>query len=621
MNNRRSINRLPDAVSELTARNAALNQALRSAQRANDSTSTWLASVSHEIRTPLNAILGFADLLTQVSDDSLQRDCLDTIRSSAHSLLGLLNGFIEVAGDGVGRMHLEITSVDLNAILSDIHSLFAPGAYARGIEFHATLVDQQLTRVRTDPLRLRQILINLADNALKFTRTGHVLVSAQVVQVTDRWCRVRFAVHDTGTGISRKTKSDLFPAFPGVTMRGRSERAGAGLGLGIVNQIVQLMHGEIAVRSEPGRGSLFLVTLPLALDGPPIEPPIGAQLPALLVQDYPALVRHQRRFLEGAGLTLVDRPQGRSGIVLVELSAARLRAHKQSALCSAAKRGDWPHIAYCSSWDPAIVRRLEQADYAGVIVKTGCPRRFRSRLDTILYGNRAISQRLASGSLAPAASVSRGRLLVVDDHPVNLNLVRHYCAELSVGVDCETSPERALSLLRKRKYHLIFLDIHLPNIDGREIARQVRSGKGENRDTPIVALTGDTSQEQTALIEGGMHALLVKPVSRETFRAAVRRWLWRPQSRTMELRRVLQRQLAADRATFVSLAQSRNYLQLAMAAHKLHGASVYCGLPKLTLAVRHLEDAARTAEPATVRDALLETLTAIDQSLRLRQPA
>jgi two-component system sensor histidine kinase BarA len=619
MKNRPGINRLAEVVSELTVRNAELDQALHSAQRANESTSALLARVSHEIRTPLNVILGFAELLAHVSGDSLQRDYLDTIRSSTHSLLRLLNAFLDPAGGESGGMQLEITPVDINAVLYDVHSLFAPGAYDRGIEFHAAPLDQRDARVRTDPLRLRQILINLADNAVKFTHAGHVLVSAQVLQITDRRCWVRFEVQDTGTGIPHKTQDDLFHTLPYAGSGRGSESGGSGLGLHIVNQLVALMQGEIAVHSEPGKGSSFSVTLPLDLDEPSNEPPIDARLPALLIQDYPALSHHQGRFLERAGLTLMERPRGRRGVVLVELAAATLQAHKRSVPCSGANRGDWPRIAYCSSWDPAIVRRLEQADYAGVIVKTGCPRRFRTRLDNILDSDRAIPQRHASAS---HPYPSKERLLVVADHAVNLKLIRHYCVQLGVDVDCESSPVRALQLMRTQKYQLVFLDIHMPDIDGHELVRRVRSGAGANRDTPIVALTGDARQQQAALIENGMHALLVKPVSPETFGATVRRWACRPVSapaRAGELQRVLQRQLPDDRATLVSLVQDRNYSQLALAAHKLYGASLYCNLPKLSRAVRRLEEAARAAESATVHDALRDTLTAIDESLSLQR--
>ncbi|MDH3713325.1 MAG: ATP-binding protein [Gammaproteobacteria bacterium] len=610
-------------VNELKVRNAELEQALRSAQRPSESTSAHLASVSHEIRTPLNVILGLAELLARASGDPLQLDYMDTIKSSAHSLLRLMNGLLDPARVESGPMQLELTRVDINTVLNNIHSLFAPGAYARGIEFHTSLVAQRYARVVTDPLRLRQILINLADNAVKFTRSGHVLMSAQVMQSTDRRCRVRFTVQDTGAGIPHKTQATMFRVSVPADIGYHNKIPRSGLGLQIVTQIVMLMQGEVAVHSEPGKGSSFFVTLPLTLDEPPAHRPVGEQLPALLVPDYPALSHHQRRFLERAGLILVERPQQRPGVVLVELAAATLRARKRSPPCKAADRGDWPRIAYCSSWDPAIVQHLEQADYAGVIVKTSCPRRFRARLDNILGDNRAAVRRHASARLPPRALGVRKRLLVLDDHAVNLKLMQRYCTELGVGVDCESSPARALRLMRKRKYHLIFLDIHMPEIDGHEFARQVRSGTGQNRDTPIVALTADATQERAKLIESGMHELLVKPVSPETFRATVRRWRRRPvrtMSRVAELRQVLRQRLPGDRAALVSLERGRDYSQLVLAAHKLYGASLYCELPKLSLAVRRLEDAARTAEPAMVRDALAEALTAIDESLSPQRP-
>jgi len=613
---------LQTALRELHARNADLERARRAAQRASEAKSVLLAGMSHEIRTPLNVMLGFSQLLLHSSVDPLQRDYVETIRSSARNLLELLNSSIELAGVESGLVPLNVEHIDLNALLNDIHSLFAPSAYDRGIEFHTAPLEQRHAQVRSDPLRLRQILINLTDNAMKFTHTGHVLLSARLLRIAGRRRWVRFAVQDTGPGMPQTTQGRIFEPFCQPVTGHRHAAAGSGLGLHIVKQIVMLMEGDITVRSAPGKGASFFVTLPLPIDGAHAEPPFGTQLPALLVTDgsCPAIARHQRRFFERAGLIPVEKPRGRSGIVVVELSAAALRAGKQSMPCEAANRCDWPRIAYCSSWDPSIVRQLERR-YTGVIVKTGCPRRFRTRLDNILRGNSPLP-RCRTPTGYPATGGFTGRLLVIDDHEVSLTLMRHFCAELGVDADFRSSSPCALRSLRKTRYNMILLDIHMPDIDGFELARQVRSDNGENRDTPIVALTADVGQDEAGLIECGMQGLLLKPVSLAALRATIGRWAGPSpavRSRTEELRQVLRGQLPEDRAALVSLARTRSYAQLALTAHRLHGASLYCDAPKLSLAVRRLEGAARSAERGSVQEALDEALIAIDESLHPAQ--
>lgn len=556
-------------------------------------------------------MLALAEQLAGASRDDRQREGLETLADTARDLLQTLDGMLDLARKGP-RAPTTVSGVDLHALLRGVHALYAPLAATRGIELDVVPPDRRYALRRRDGERLRRILLNLTDNAVKFTRAGHVLVRVRVMHGERHGHRLRVVVQDTGTGIARDRRRTVFRAFARARPPAPGGPGGCGLGLHLVERLVALMHGTIACRSTPGRGSVFLVTVPLALALARRRRALPAALPipAVLVPGYGPLARRRRTFYEAAGLVPVDQATGRQGIVLVEVGAAALRAGRVPR-CLSGRPGDWPRIACTASRDPAHGQRLVRAGYAGVITPTACPRRFRARLDAILAATTPPRPK-------PPRRGACAQVLVVDDQRVNRALLRHYGAALGARTDTAATPAAALERLGTRRYDLILLDLRLAGADGRALARRVRAGPGGNRRTPIVALTADSTADAAALVPHGIDALLLKPVTLAAFDACLQRWHCPRQPAaaaagpsTRPLRRLLRRQLPTDRARFQALAEAGDHAQLARAAHALLGASLYCEAPALTRTLRRLQ-AAASRTPNAVNAALQDTLAAID---------
>ncbi len=618
---------LKAALTELENRNVELEAARQAAQQASDFKSQFLANMSHEIRTPINVILGFSELLSKASPDPLQRDYVETIRGSAESLLSLLNDILDLSRVESGQMRLEKTDVHLNALLNDVHSLFAPSAHEAGIEFHVVRLPDKQVHVRTDPLRIRQVLINLVNNAIKFTREGHVLVVSEVIRTTasTRW--VRFTVEDTGIGIPSSAQTTLFQAFSQGDMTTSRKFGGSGLGLHIASEIVLLMDGEIEFESSEGKGSRFWVTLPLEVgDGTSDATlPEASALPARVIEGYAPFATYYRHFFTTAGLQLVNDTDVTPRISLVNTTTRALRAGE---LPPPPVADGCVALAYCSTYDPVVVRRLEDLGYGGVLVKTSCPRKFRAELDSVLRNRSTAPDAPAPLPAAPeqaGATRERARILVIDDHVVNLKLVQSFGDMLSIDVDTESSPTRALAIASHRAYDLILMDLHMPEMDGRELTRRLRSGEGINGNAPIVALTADAYQSEAELIGIGMNARLVKPVSLESFRETVERWARRRAPGSLsaqrqseiesELRGLLMQRLPSDRERLAEAANLGDYERLRFEAHKLRGAVLYCNVPQLLRAVEDLESACRAHDQSLALAALRGVLGAVDTLL------
>ncbi len=346
----------------------------------------------------------------------------------------------------------------------------------------------------------------------------------------------------------------------------------------------------------------------------------------MLIEDYPNLSRQRRRFITQADLRLVQRPEGTAGVVLVDIAARRLHS-EQSAVERPLPRGPWPLIAYASTYDPRTLRWLRRRGYAGVLVKAGCPRTLRKGLDDIL--NRcAPSLPCRTAARRPVRKCTvRGRALVVDDDPLNLQVMRHFCAVLELGVDCASSVTEAIELMHTARYTLIFTDVHMPAVGGHAIARAVRNAPSPR--AAIVALTADSCLQHARLCELGFDGLLRKPVSLRQLRSCVQRHHANRvpragsdcrEARVAELRTALRERLPSERAALQALVRTSRYSHLAFAAHRLHGATLYCDVPELTDAVRRLERGARAANAALTAVALADALMAIDRFLASCKP-
>lgn len=675
---------LQDALAELESRNAELDTARNEAEAASEFKSRFLANISHEIRTPMNSILGFTELLDQGALDPVQLDYLTTIRSSAQGLLSLLNGILDLSKIESGRMELEHSDTDVNDLLFETYHLFAPQAFAKGVELYVTPAAAAGARVRVDPTRLKQVLVNLASNAVKFTDAGHVRLEATATARSGGGISLTFSFTDTGRGIPADAQWRLFQAFAQGDQSGvdlRAQPTGTGLGLHIASEIVFLMDGLIEFRSEPGAGSEFWFHLevPRARDAAATCRSPTPVYHALLVAGAEAAAA-ESRLLAAAGIDVevCDGPDaalarlGAAGgaaidAVLVHVPAATLTASERPALAPRLAAVGVPVLAHAYAQGADRRRVLIEAGYDDVVDRIPEPGGLRCAFE------RAIGSAPdpAAGTPAPAAPVSppaTGQpldVLVVDDQPANLKLLESYLEGTRYRAVPAQGSDEALYRARMERFDAILLDLHLPERDGNDTARLLREPGTVNAATPIIAVTADAFAERArAALGAGMNDVLIKPVGRGELLERLAAWCGEPTDRdagatphavaepapgepwlydpddglrraggrpevAAELFDMLLRHLPSSRAELQDAHADGDGQRLRAAAHRLKGAAAYCGVPRLRRDLERVEQAIdESDDPAAAVTRALAAIRALealerspDRAISLAEPA
>jgi len=654
---------LQHTLSQLEERNAALEEARLDAEAASEFKSRFLANVSHEIRTPMNSVLGFAELLEQADLDPIHADYLATIHNSAQGLLTLLNGILDLSKVESGRMELEYAETDVNDLMLEIFQLLAPQSFQKGVEFVVTPMDPSLARVRADAVRLKQVLINLGSNAVKFTRSGYVHMSAQGTTRPDGDISITFRVEDTGIGIPHAAQARLFQAFAqGDQVHRSGERTtspGTGLGLHIASEIVFLMDGFIEFESEPDAGSVFWFTLELET-GQRVESTLPADLPArrvLYIDPTPGTADLYRPLLEYGGLAVdvnTEPRRGRHDAIVVHVPAERVTECDIPSVPSTLAGADLPVLAFCYASAPDARPAVSAAGYTAILPKTPDFATLRRVFERTLGAALGVPVDPARELPAPSGPRVRGlRVLVVDDHPINLKLMQSYLADTGNAVVGVGSSEDALYECDRQTYDAILMDIHLPGRDGVETARIIRDSAGLNADTPIIAITADAFVDQSRrALEAGFNDALVKPVSRDTLMTKLAEWCITGDAApadpsgtspagpdsvaaetpvidpdaairhaggrrdlATELFGILCRTLPESRERLERARATADTVQAHAAAHRLRGAVAYCGVPRLEAALAALETIARTDEASALEPAIRRAFVEIDAVL------
>jgi signal transduction histidine kinase/CheY-like chemotaxis protein/HPt (histidine-containing phosphotransfer) domain-containing protein len=527
------------------------------ADAANRAKSQFLANMSHEIRTPMNGVIGMVDLLRQTELLPRQRHFAAIIEQSARALLTIINDVLDFSKIEAGELSLDIGGVDLRACADDVANLLAESAQRKGIELTCAISEAVPQLVKGDRARVRQVLVNLAGNAIKFTGSGDVSVriDAFALGMSGGHVRVRLEVRDTGIGIPKDAIEGIFDAFRQVDDGPNRRFEGTGLGLSIVHQLVKAMGGNIEVESEVGRGSLFRVELTFAVLNPPSV----------------AALRFSTAFF-GKRVLIVDDSAASRQIIEHYLSKLRMVSTSVDsgdaalhALSLAHRSGEPYHLAVIDAVMPGMsgidVAQRIRADAAtaslplvmltplgqalGAAIDVARseftsvtkPLREAEFLEQIGYALSPRSLSVASpppmvdnairGVSAPRPALNL-RVLVAEDSPINQEIARENLISFGCQVEVVSTGSEALAAFAAHDYDVIVMDCQMPEMDGFEAARRIRERhlpNGSRRDIPIIALTAYASpKDRERCIAAGMDDWLTKPFDAEDLYRLIARW-------------------------------------------------------------------------------------------------